>query len=261
MLTVHRSMLSLVVMAVFAPAAWGQRAAGSTRDSLSELAAQLLNAGRSNEARILLLKAVRDNGTPGQRAVYRLEVGDSYLYDGLYTEATRTYNQVLASGDTRGVDSLSDWVHHSLGLVEAFNGRNTRAAGHFAAALKTRASSDAALSDSIRVLVLTSQHDAAAAALDRYGAANSSPQGQQFAYALRGLNSMLAGHCTDALAALAKAPVQDRPIPRAVRARCAAKHGELATAIAIRDSVLKQPVPDPFAWNVLVARDIARKVH
>jgi hypothetical protein len=32
-------------------------------------------------------------------------------------------------------------------------------------------------------------------------------------------------------------------------------------ALAMRDSVLKQSVPDPFTWTVLIARDAARKIQ
>ena len=83
----------------------------------------------------------------------------------------------------------------------------------------------------------------------------------QFAQAFRGLSWMTAGHCTQALPEIAKAPHQDRPVPIAVRGRCALKHGRRIDAMALRDSVLKQQVPDPFAWYVLIARDAARKIQ
>jgi hypothetical protein len=60
---------------------------------------------------------------------------------------------------------------------------------------------------------------------------------------------------------MAKAPRQDRPVPIAIRGRCAIKHGERVPAMAVRDSVLKTPVADPFAWTVLIARDAARKIE
>jgi tetratricopeptide (TPR) repeat protein len=232
----------------------------ASRSEISQQAAELLNAGRSNEARILLLKAMRESTTPEARAVYRLEVGDSYLWDGNYTQATRTYEEVLASDDARGVDSLTAWVHRGLALAEAFTGRTGRGASHFAQALKVPQAPNRALPDSIEALVLTGQREAAGRALDRM-AASVGAQGEQYVHAFRALNFLLSGHCTDALAELSKASDPDRPIPRAIRARCAAKHGRLPEAMAVRDSVLRQPVPNPFTSTAIIARDVARKVR
>ena len=109
------------------------------------------------------------------------------------------------------------------------------------------------------MLVITSQHDSALKALDRL--ARQNPDAAQFIHAFRGLSWMMAGHCTQALPEIAKAPHQDRPVPLAVRGRCASKHGQRTDALALRDSVLKQKVPDPFAWYVLIARDAARKIE
>ena len=39
------------------------------------------------------------------------------------------------------------------------------------------------------------------------------------------------------------------------------KHGQRTEALALRDSVLKQPVPDPYASPMLIARDAARKIE
>jgi hypothetical protein len=39
------------------------------------------------------------------------------------------------------------------------------------------------------------------------------------------------------------------------------KHGQRIPALAMKDSVMKQSVPDPFAWYVLIARDVARKIE
>jgi hypothetical protein len=111
------------------------------------------------------------------------------------------------------------------------------------------------------MLVLTSQHDSAMKALARYSAAHRDENANQFVQAFRGLSWMSAGHCTEALPEIAKAPHQDRPVPLAVRGRCASKHGQRVDALALKDSVLKSQVPDPFAWYVLIARDAARKIQ
>jgi tetratricopeptide (TPR) repeat protein len=237
-------------------AASAQRAGTTLRDSIGDAAANLLNAGRVNEARITLLRAIRASTVASDRATYRLELGDVFLFDGQYGEAERAYNAVLAGRDAVSVDSLVRWAHHGLALADAFNGRSARAATHFVEALK----GPTTLTDSIEMLVLTSQHDSALKALDRL-AAQRGDNAKQFIQAFRGLSWMMAGHCTQALPEIAKAPNQDRPVPLAVRGRCASKHGQRIDALALRDSVMKTHVPDPFAWYVLIARDAARKIE
>jgi hypothetical protein len=39
------------------------------------------------------------------------------------------------------------------------------------------------------------------------------------------------------------------------------KHGQRVDALALRDSVMKLQVPDPFAWYVFIARDAVRKIQ
>jgi hypothetical protein len=154
------------------------------------------------------------------------------------------------------VDSLTRWAHHGLALVDAFDGRTARAATHYAEALRGKS-----LADTIEMLVLTMQHDSALKAINRFAAARRDANGMQFVQAFRGLSWMMSGHCTEALPEVAKAPQQDRPVPIAIRGRCAMKHGQRIDALAMRDSVLKHQVTDPFAWTVLIARDAARKIE
>jgi tetratricopeptide (TPR) repeat protein len=252
-----RGLVLLLVGVVTASSAGAQRQDARGRDSVADAAAALLNEGRGNEARIELLRAMRASTMPTQKATYRLELGDTYLFDGQYGEAARAYNLVLHGDEAITVDTLVQWAHHGLALVDAFNGRSSRAAAHFAQALKGPSS----LADTIEMLVITSQHDSALKALDRFAAAHNSEPAKQFTQAFRGLSWMMAGHCTQALPEIAKAPRQDRPVPLAVRGRCASKHGQRVEALAIRDSVMKVRVPDPFAWYVLIARDAARKIE
>ena len=253
--TLNRGWIVVLFAGMGAAVVHAQRAGTTLRDSVGDAAAALLNDGRTNEARIALMRALRAGTDPAQKATYRLELGDTFLFDGQYGEAARAYNAVLAGTQAVTVDSLVRWAHHGLALVDAFNGRSARAATHFVEALKGPTS----LTDSIEMLVITSQHDSALKALDRL--ARQNPDATQFIHAFRGLSWMMAGHCTQALPEIAKAPHQDRPVPLAVRGRCASKHGQRTDALALRDSVLKQKVPDPFAWYVLIARDAARKIE
>ena len=246
----------MAAVSMTAPAA-AQRAGTTNRDSIGDAAAALLRQGRANEARITLLKAMRASTSPEQQALYRLELGDSFLYEGKYQEASRAYTAVLSGKDSVGVDSLIRWAHHGLALVDAFNGRPARAATHYAAALH----GPTTIRDTIEMLVLTAQHDSALRAIDRFAASHRDPAAVQFAQAFRALSWMMSGHCTEALPEIAKAPQQDRPVPIAIRGRCAIKHGNRVDALAMRDSVLKHQPGDPFAWTVLIARDAARKIE
>lgn len=234
-----------------------QRAGTTNPDSVGSAAAALINQGRTNEARIVLLKAMRETTAPELVATYRLELGNSFLFDGKFADASRAYNAVISGQDAVSVDSLIRWAHRGLALIDAFNGRPDRAIGHYASALRGRGT----LADTIEMLVLTAPNDSAIRAIDRFAAARKDENGLQFSQVYRGLSWMNAGHCTQALPEIAKAPHQDRPIPMAIRGRCASKHGERVSAMAIRDSVMRQPVPNPFAWSVLIARDAARKIQ
>lgn len=250
------AMTALMIFAMVAAPARAQRAGTTMRDAVGDAAAGLLNEGRANEARIALLRAMRATTSPELKATYRLELGDTFLYEGRYQDASRAYNAVLSGTDSVVVDSLTRWAHHGLALVDAFDGRTARAATHYAEALRGKS-----LADTIEMLVLTMQHDSALKAINRFAAARRDANGMQFVQAFRALSWMMAGHCTEALPEVAKAPQQDRPVPIAIRGRCAMKHGQRIDALAMRDSVLKHQVTDPFAWTVLIARDAARKIE
>lgn len=249
---------SLVVMLMFAlaPATVLAQSGVVARDSIYDSASQLLAQGRANEARILLMRAMRASNDPAQIAEYRLHVGDSFLYDGQYDEASRAYRAVLDRGHVSPTSAAARDAHHGLALVDAFDGRSARAATHYAQAL-----AGGTLRDTVEMLVMTNQNDSAQKALDRLAASSSDPQTRQYVQAFRGLSWMMAGHCTEALPEIAKAPQQDRPIPVAVRGRCAMKHGQRPDALVLKDAVLKQPAAEPFSWTVLIARDAARKIE
>jgi Tfp pilus assembly protein PilF len=254
---VHRGCVAAVALSALGVRAQAQRAGTTNPDSIGNAAATLLNQGRVNEARMTLLEAMRATTEPARVAAYRLELGNTFLFNGDYQPATQAYNAVLSGPYAVGIDSLRRWAHHGLALINAVNGRPDRAIGHFTDALRNRGT----LADTIEMLVLTAQHDSAIRAIDRFAMTRKDENGLQFSQVYRGLSWMNAGHCTQALPAIAKAPHQDRPIPMAIRARCASKHGERVSAMAIKDSVMRQPVADPFAWSVLIARDLARKIE
>ena len=255
---VHRGCIAALALSALTGTAHAQRAGTTNPDSVGKTAAGLLNEGRVNEARITLLKAMRATTQRELLAIYRLELGNTFLYQGEFQEAARAYNAILAGHDAVGVDSLVRWAHRGLALMNAFNGRPDRAIEHYNYALKGHGT----LADTIEMLVVTAQNDSANRAIDRFAAVGAGDERRlQFSQVYRGLSWMNAGHCTQALPEIAKAPHQDRPIPMAVRGRCASKRGERVAAMAIRDSVMQQPVADPFAWSVLIARDAARKIQ
>jgi len=254
---IRKNCVVLAALGALGSVARAQRAGTTGRDSVGDAAAALLNEGRANEARMTLLQAMRASTSPAQLATYRLELGDTFLYEGKYQQAMQAYNAVLSGREAVTVDSLVRWAHHGLALADAFTGRLDRAGLHYADALAGHATSR----DTIEMLVMTSQHDSAIKALDRFAASQKDENAKQFNQSFRGLSWLISGHCTQALPEIAKAPHQDRPMPIAVRGRCASKHGQRVDALALRDSVLKQKVPDPFAWYVLIARDAARKIE
>lgn len=254
---ISRGLIVTATLSLAVVSANAQRAGTTKRDSVGDAAATFLNQGRANEARIALLRALRASRSREDMAVYRLEIADTFLYEGKYTEAARAYTDVLAHEDSVPVDSLIRWAHHGLALVDAFNGRSDRAARHYADALRGHST----LADTIEMLVLTLQHDSALKAMDRYVASRQAGSVSQFVQGYRGLSWMSTGHCTQALPEVAKAPQQNRPLLIAIRGRCASKHGQRVDALAMRDSVLKGTVNDPFAWTVLIARDAARKIE
>jgi len=250
------SMASLSIV-ILASDAQSQRAGTTGRDSVGNAAAALLNQGRVNEARMTLLKAMRANPSRALLATYRLELGDTFLFDGQYGQASRAYNAILTGRDSIAVDSLIRWAHHGLALVDVFNGRPTRAAIHYAQALELRAS----LGDTIEMLVLTLQHDSALKALDRFEEQHSDQGTTQFVQSFRGLSWLMAGRCSRALPQIEKAPRQDGAIPLAVRGRCAMKQGQRVGALALRDSVMNLQVSNPFSWYVFIARDAVRRIQ
>ena len=251
-----------VILLIVASRASAQGATSSSMESdpVSVAAASRLNAGRGNEARILLQRAALQADSREMRALYRLRVGDSYLHDGQYQEAMRTYESVLSGDDAKGDARLTSWAHRGLGLADAFLGRRAQAAAHMRKAIDAYSDPKSALRDSIQMLMVSGQHDAAAKALEGLAASGKGTARGQDLAVMRALNILMSGHCTAALEELTQAQAMSGPVSQAIRGQCASKRGRRAEASALRDSVLSQPMPDPFAWDMLIARDIARRI-
>src|SRR5204863_2239134 len=90
--TLFRGWIVVLFAGMGVPVVHAQRAGTTLRDSVGDAAAALLNDGRTNEARIALMRALRAGTDPAQKATYRLELGDTFLFDGQYGEAARAYN-------------------------------------------------------------------------------------------------------------------------------------------------------------------------
>src|SRR4051794_27261679 len=118
--SLDRGVAAILLVATIAVGADAQRSGTRMRDSVGDAAADLLGEGRANEARIVLLKAMRASRSAELRATYRLELGNTFLYDGAYQDASKAYNLVLAGRDSVPIDSLVRWAHHGLALIDAF---------------------------------------------------------------------------------------------------------------------------------------------
>jgi hypothetical protein len=196
-----------------------------------------------------------------RRAEQRLESAQHLLFDGRYSDAVTAFDIVLDQPDVRGIDTLTSWASHGMALAEALNGHLTHARSLYASVLRLPAVSPvAAAADSIEAAVLTEQHGAAAALLDRFAERHRSALAQQYVHSFRGLDLALDGNCANAVAEVGRAPDADRPIPQAVRGLCAARAGHHEQALALRDSVLTHPLADPMSWPMIVARGVAFKI-
>src|SRR5690242_14306148 len=182
-----------------------------------------------------------------RRASDRLQSAQQILFDGRYADAMSAFTAVLESGDARGNYSLTSWAQHGMAIAAAFDGQLAKARSLYDELL--RGPMLFPLADSIEAAVLTRRHAMATALLDRFSGSFPSALGQQYAHSFR------------ALAEVTHAPDVDRPLPQAIRGFCAAKADHRAEAIALRDSVLTQPLADPNSWPMIVARGVALKIR
>lgn len=194
-----------------------------------------------------------------RRASVRLASAQQILFDGHYADAMTAFAAILESGDARGNYSLTSWAQHGMAIAAAFDGQLTKARTLYDELL--RAPALFPLADSIEAAVLTRRHATATALLDRFSDSHPSALGQQYAHSFRALDLLFSGNCDAALTEVTHAPDVDRPLPQAIRGFCAAKADRHAEAMALRDSVLTQPLADPNSWPMIVARSVALKIR
>ena len=193
----------------------------------------------------------------------RLEAAQQLLFAGRYAAASAAFNDVLESGDVRGLDTLTSWAYHGMAIAEALAGNTAHARSLYDKVLRTAPSSPSFLgtADSIEAFVLSRRWSVANPILERFAKDHPAALFQQYVHSFRAVEWMLSGHCADALTELNRAIDPDRPLPQAVRAQCAASAGHHDAALALRDSVLGHPLADPLSWPMIVARGIALKIH
>lgn len=194
-------------------------------------------------------------------AANRLEDAQHLLFVGRYAQAADAFAAILESGDVRGIDTLTSWAYHGMAVAEALAGSTPRARSLYDQMLRTAPTSPLATADSIEAFVLSHRWSVANPLLDRFAKEHPGALFQQYVHSFHAVEWMLTGHCADALSELARAPDPDRPLPQAVRARCAAQSGNRAKSVALRDSVLTHPLADPMSWPMIIARGIAAQVR
>src|SRR5262249_31487535 len=146
-------------------------------------------------------------------------------------------------------------------VAEALSGHTAVARSLYDDMLRTAPKSPLAAADSIEAFVLSHRWAAANPLLDRFAKDHPAMLFQQYVHTFRAIEWMLTGDCDSANRELSHAPDAGRPLPQAVRGRCAARAGRQAEAIALRDSVLTHPLADPLSWPMIVARGLALRIQ
>ena len=183
------------------------------------------------------------------------------LFEGRYGRAASSFAAVASKRALDPNDTLAAWAHHGIAIARALSGDRSGARAEYDAMLRVTPASPLAIADSIEAAVLTDRRDAARSLLDRFASTRLGVLPQQYAHSFRALSYMIAGQCTAAVAELRRAPDPGRPLPHAIRARCAALSGRHAEAIALRDSVLTHPLANPDSWPMIIARGVARRIQ
>jgi hypothetical protein len=183
------------------------------------------------------------------------------LFEGRYGDAASSFGAVASGRKAGPNDTLAAWAYHGVALARALAGDRSGARAEYDLMLRVAPESPLAIADSIEAAVLTDRRDLARALLDRFASTRLGILPQQYAHSFRALSYMIAGQCTAAVAELRRAPDPGRPLPQAIRARCAAVSGRHAEAIALRDSVLTHPLANPDSWPMIIARGVARKIR
>jgi uncharacterized membrane-anchored protein len=196
-----------------------------------------------------------------RRPVFLLAEAQTELFEGRYADAASAFGAVLASGALEPYDTLAAWAYHGIALAHALAGERAAARASYDSLLTLSPESPLAIADSIEALVLTGQRERADTLIDSFLANRGGVLPKQYAHSFRALSFLLASRCADALNEVARVPDPGRPLPQAIRGVCAAKSGHHAEALALRDSVLQEPLADPFSWPMVIARGVARKIH
>ena len=218
-------------------------------------------SSRAATARPSIANASNGEVALDRSAASRLASAQRLLFDGRYADAVTAFDAALDRADVRGIDTLTSWASHGMALAEAMVGHLTHARSLYDNVLRLPATSPVAASaDSIEAAVLTEQHGVAASLLDRFAESHHSALAQQYVHSFRGLDLALAGKCASAVAEVGRAVDVDRPMPQAVRGLCAAKNGHHAEAVALRDSVLSEPLANPMSWPMIIARGVALRI-
>lgn len=211
--------------------------------------------------RVSLQSTADGDVVTSRRVVTRLRDAQAELFAGRYEDAASSFAAVTAGRDVGSSDTLMAWAYHGMAVASALAGDRRAARADYDALLRAAPESPLAIADSIEAAVLTGRRDAARDLLDRFAATRLGVLPQQYARSFRALSFLLAGQCTAALAELRRAPDPGRPLPQAIRGRCAAAAGQHAEAVALRDSVMTHPLADPYSWPMIIARGVARKIR
>jgi hypothetical protein len=196
-----------------------------------------------------------------RQTVAQLRSAQADLFDLHYANAAATFAGVISSKDVERNDTLAAWAYHGMAIARALAGDRAGARATYDKFLHVAPESPLAIADSIEGAVLTGRREAAERLLARFDSARHGVLPQQYVHSFRALSLLIAGRCDAAVAEVRRAPDPDRPLPQAIRGRCAAAAGRHAEAVALRDSVLTHPLADPRSWPMIIARGVAKKIQ
>lgn len=193
--------------------------------------------------------------------VVQLRKAQTNLFELRYGDAAGGFASVVSSKAVESNDTLAAWAYHGMAIAKALAGDRWGARATYDKFLHIAPESPLAIADSIEAAVLTGRRIAAESLLARFAASRPGVLPQQYVHSFRALSLLIAGRCEAAVAEVRRAPDPDRPLPQAIRGRCAAAAGHHAEALALRDSVLTHPLADPLSWPMIVARGVARQIN
>jgi tetratricopeptide (TPR) repeat protein len=196
-----------------------------------------------------------------RRSVAQLRNAQAQLFDLHYGDAASEFSGLIANKDVESNDTLAAWAYHGMAIARALGGDRQGARATYDKFLHVAPESPLAIADSIEAAVLTGRRGTAESLLARFAASRPGVLPRQYVHSFRALSLLIAGQCDAAVAEVRRAPDPDRPLPQAIRGRCAAAAGRHAEAIALRDSVLTHPLADPLSWPMIIARGVARKIQ